>query len=244
MRKELENKLFDINKLPPEEGLLILPISISRISNSQNAKKCLDFVNHFTKKISRGLVGATFLYTDNLYEKYNQLKNVPKNRSVELVLSHKNEFVKLLRQKTIYAENAFDFVVWMQLLIESDKFGTLLGQVKKFYDKDKLFQKYVKEDIRVSGRRVTKDFIGFILEETLLAYLILNDEVKIPNAYVNGRDKWRILAYPGKVNKSMIYFCQKNIFNYNPKNPYANGQYDLSSNKFYDFSKINLETLN
>lgn len=236
------NHISDIRLFTKKEGLIIFPISMNRISNSQAGKEYSQYLDFFTTKRSRGNVGVTFLYTDNLYEKYNQIEKPKANKSFELILNHKNQFIKKLRQ-TIYAENAFDFVTWMQLLIQAENFSHLLARTKELYKKDKKFQQYVKEDIRKTGRKVTQNFVDFILEETLLSYLILKHEIGIPNKYTNGRDKWRLIAYPGKPNKSMIYFFQQNPFNRQSQNPYQNGQYDLDSKKFYDFDKINLETL-
>ncbi len=74
------NEFHDIGNLPPREGLVILPISISRIQHAQSGKKCLKFVNQIGKKITRGLAGVNFIYTDNLYEKYNPSKENKKNK--------------------------------------------------------------------------------------------------------------------------------------------------------------------
>ena len=241
--KDSVNKIFDFNKFPAKEGLVIFPISMSRISNSQSGERYFEFINQLTKKVSKGVVGVTFLYTDNLYEKYNQSPEISVNRSLGLILSHKNQFLKNVRGKSTFAENAFSFVVWMQLVISSEGFDMKLAKIKEFYKNDKEFRKYVEEDIKKSGRKIDNDFIDFILEETLLSYFILKEEIYIPNLYVNGRDKWRIICYPGKPNKSMIYFFQKNIFNLKSGNPYQNCLYDLEEKKLYDFDKIELSSL-
>ena len=36
-----KNKFFDLNKLPPEKGLLLFGLSMNKLSNRQNAEKCL-----------------------------------------------------------------------------------------------------------------------------------------------------------------------------------------------------------
>ena len=46
--KNLTNQFFDINKLPAEEGILVFPISMSRISNSQSTKKCWAYMKIFS----------------------------------------------------------------------------------------------------------------------------------------------------------------------------------------------------
>ena len=70
MKKSI-NKFYDINKFPAEEGILVFPISISKISNSQSAKKCFDYVKHFTfskgGKIIKPIVGLNVIYGDYLY---------------------------------------------------------------------------------------------------------------------------------------------------------------------------------
>jgi len=187
MEKNNQNKIFDFNKFPAKEGLVIFPISMSRISNSQSGEKYFEFINQLTRKVSKGVVGVTFLYTDNLYEKYNQSPEISTNRSLGLILSHKNQFLKNVRIKSTFAENAFDFVVWMQLILNSEDFDNKLSEVKKFYKNDKNFKGYVEEDIKNSKRKSNEDYINFILEETLLAYLILKEETKVPNLYVFSR---------------------------------------------------------
>ncbi len=242
MKEKLKNKFFDINRLPKEEGLLIFPISMSRISNSQNGSKYFDIINDFAKKLARGVVGVTFIYTDNLYEKYVQMPKISTNKYLELMIAHKNQFIKNLRKKSTFVECAFDFISWTQIMLEAINFTSKLDVVKKIYKKDKIFQKYVKEDIKANKKGVTQNNINFILEEILLTYLISKEEIKISNALVNGRDKWRLICYPGKPLKSLIYFYQKNIFNLNSGNPHENSIYDLTNKKLYNPDNTDLET--
>ena len=76
--KPKQNELFDINKLPAEEGILLFPISMSKISNSQSAKECFKYANYFIKKIIKPAIGVNLVYGDYLYfnsnEKANKLK--------------------------------------------------------------------------------------------------------------------------------------------------------------------------
>lgn len=240
---ELTNNFFDINKLPRKEGLLIFPISMSRISNSQSGEKYFDFIDKFTAKLSKAVVGASFVYTDNLYAKYHQEPSASRDKYLDLMITHKNLFYKNLRKKSTYIEKAFSFITWSQLVIETTNFFHKIAEVKKFYLKDKDFQKYVKEDINSSGRKVTNDNVDFILEEALMAYLILKEEIYLQNDFVNGRDKWRLLCYPGKPPKSMIYFFQKNIFKLESRNQYQDCHYDLEEKKLYEFNKVDLKKL-
>jgi len=240
-KKEEKIQFFDINKFPAKEGLVIFPISMSRISNSQSGDIYYNYVDKFTKKVARAVVGVNFIYTDNLYSKYHQDTNASIHKYLDLMITHKNLFFKILIQKSKYVEKAFSFLTWTQLCIEVKNYLQMLSKVRKFYDEDESFKKHVKADIEYSKRKVNNDNINFVLEETLMSYLILKDEVYLQNEFVNGREKWRLMCYPGKPNKSFVYFFQKDILKIESNNIYKNHMYDLNEHKLYDFTKINLD---
>ncbi len=109
-KADLTNKFFDINKFPSSEGLLIFPISMSRISNSQNAKKCFEYMKIFSpSKIIKPLVGLNFIYTDLLYFNSINKKSELKNKLLPLIISHKNEFLKILSKNPLFIQKAFSF---------------------------------------------------------------------------------------------------------------------------------------
>ena len=142
MKQKSINQFFDINKLPAQEGLLIFPISMSRISNSQSGIEYIKVLKKFETKVSRTLVGANFIYTDSLYERYNIIKGQSDAKNLNLVLTHKNSFLKSLIKKTKYIEQGFSFLVWNQLIIEYPHFPDELKKVQKKYEKDKLFPSF------------------------------------------------------------------------------------------------------
>lgn len=124
-------------------------------------------------------------------------------------------------------------------------FNDLLTKVRELYQKDKLFQKYIKEDCAFSKRKLNENQLNFFLEEDLMTYLILNKKIKFRNEYVQGREKWVLLAYPGFPLKSLVYLCQKDPFKLTPKNTNEfYGEYNLDNHKFYDFNNLDLETWN
>jgi len=131
---KLINHFFDINKLPNEEGILIFPISMSRISNSQSAKKCWEYIKIFSpKKIIKPLVGLNFIYGDYLYFNSDEKASILKNKFMPLILSHKNEFLKILSKNPFYIKQSFSFTTWNQVLLECKDFTNLLGKLKIFY---------------------------------------------------------------------------------------------------------------
>ncbi len=244
--KNLTNQFFDINKLPPEEGILVFPISMSRISNSQSAKKCWEYMKIFSpNKIIKPLVGLNFIYGDYIYFNSDEKASDLKSKFMPLVLSHKNEFLKIVSKNPFYIQQAFSFITWNQALLECKDYISLLGQLKKFYKKDKKFQKYLQEDLKFSGREeLDNNQLNFFLEETLLFYLIAKGKMLLRNTYVHGHEKWNLWCYPGKPLKSQIYLIQTNIFGFqNTKNKFENCFYDLEEKKLYDFSRIDLDIL-
>ncbi len=246
MKNALINKFFDINKLPTEEGILVFPISMSRISNIQNAKKCWEYLKIFSpKKIIKPLIGLNFIYADFLYFNSDEKASLLKNKFMSLILSHKNEFRKVLSKNPMYVSKAFSFTTWNQVLLECKDFLTYLGELKKIYKKDKKFQKYIREDSKISGKnKLDKNQLNFFLEEILLFYLIVKGKVVLKNDFIQNHEKWVLWCYPGKPLKSQIYLTQKNFFGLkNPKNAYENAFYDLKEEKLYEFSRIDLEKL-
>jgi len=244
--KNLINTFFDINKLPPEEGILVFPISMSRISNSQNAKNCWEYVNIFSpEKILKPLVGLNIIYGDYLYFNSDEKASNLKNKFMPLIISHKNEFLKIVSKNPFYIEQAFSFFTWNQALLECKEYTNLFGQLKKFYKHDEKFQKYMIEDLKSTGNeKLDENQLNFFLEENLLFYLIVKGKMHLRNNYLHGHEKWILWCYPGKPLKSQIYLIQTNLFGFhNKKNKFENCFYDLKEKKLYDFSRIDLDTL-
>ena len=89
---------------------------------------------------------------------------------------HKNNFRNLLKKNLYLIQNAFSFKVWNQFYLENDRFvAEYLPKLKNIYKKDKLFQKYIKEDfnnIKNNKFKFEQNQIDFFLEEHLMFYLI------------------------------------------------------------------------
>lgn len=244
--KDLTNQFFDINKLPAKEGILLFPISMSRISNSQNAKSCFEFMKIFSpNKIVKPMVGLNFIYGDFLYLYSDEKASELKNKFMSLIIPHKNEFLSILKKNPMLIQKGFSFTTWNQLYLESKDFVRLLSELKQIYSKDKEFQKYILEDLKKIGKKnLNENQLNFFLEENLMFYLILKGQVRLSNDFVQGHEKWILYCYPGKPLKSQIYLYQKNFFSLtNRKNKFEDCFYDLEEKKLYDFNKIDLKTL-
>ena len=252
--KNITNQFFDINKFPPHEGMLVFPISMSRISNeSQNAKKYFDHIKYINpskanKTNKNAKFGVIFIYGDFLYLYSDEKASILKRRYTNQINLHKNNFQNLLKNHPHLIQNSFSYKVWNQFYLDCERFNFYFSGLKKIYKTDKLFQKYIKEDFKSLDNNESKfneNQIDFFVEEHLLFYLISKGQMKLENDFINNHEKWILIAYPGKPLKAHIYLHQLNPFKLlNNKNKYENSWYDLKEKKLYDFSKIELETYN
>ncbi len=253
MKNEIpKNTFFDINKFPKDYGILVFPISIARMDqrNGQSATECLAYIKHFSpSKISEPKVGLNMVYGDYLYFHSKEPASNLKNKFMSLVMKHRNAFLKLLQKEKerFQIQQAFTFEVWNQLYLsyKGGDFGDDFQDFKKLYMKDKLFQKYLKEDAEYCNRELTPEQIGFFLEEHFILYQISKKRFVLPNEYVNGRERWVLWCYPGKPLKGEIYVYQQNPLKLSAsENIYENCRYDLESKKLIDLNRIDLETYN
>jgi hypothetical protein len=229
-----------LNKLPKEPGLLLFPISMSRIYSSQNGKKTLERLLHFEKKVSRTNVGLAIVYTDGLYQKYNQEAEDKLHKYFEMMQVHKNAYLKELR-KTTLIEKGTSFTVWNQACLHAERFTDYYHKLLALYQSDTQLQKHVHEDIRNSKKIIERKNELFVLEELLLCYLILKGKTTISNDFLLSSQQWILLCYPGPASQVFTYFFQNNFFNLdNPLNTYQHHYYDLDSKTLYDYRMITL----
>ncbi|HEY1041422.1 MAG TPA: hypothetical protein VGE63_01715 [Candidatus Paceibacterota bacterium] len=242
----VENEFFDINKFPAEKGILLFPISMSRILNRQSAPECLKDIRHLSpSKISKPLVGLNFVYGDFLYLSSDKPAAELKNTFMTQVINHKNEMSKLLSKNTtqFQIQNAFNYMVWNQMYLGTVNFNIKLSEIKSLYKQDEKFQQYIKEDADFFKRELTENQVNFFLEEHLMFYLLSRGKVRLPNDFIQDHQKWILWCYPGKQPKALIYLMQLNPFKLDwPENKYQNAAYNLDEKNLIEFDRVNLET--
>lgn len=246
MKSLKPNEFFDIHKLPKEKGLLIFGLSMNKLQNRQSAERCFEDIKHISpSKVSKPLIGLNFVYSDFLYLYSDKPAPELKNTFMTQVISHRNGMQKILEKHSVrfQIQHAFNYMVWNQLYVGTNNFYSLLQKLKNIYEQDELFQRYMKEDCERYGREMGENQINFFLEEILMFYLLSKNQVKLPNEYIEGNQKWVLFCYPGKPLKSAVYLYQLNPFKLEWKeNPYENSHYDLESKLLIDFSRVDLNT--
>lgn len=241
-----DNEFFDINKLPAEKGLLLFGLSMNKLANRQSAERCLDDIRHFTpSKVSKPLIGLNFIYSDFLYLYSDKPAPELKNTFMNDIIRHRNGMQKLIEKYPIelQIQHAFNYMVWNQLYVGTNNFKDLFSKLKKIYEKDSKFQKYLEHDCAVFGREMGDNQVNFFLEEALMIYLLSKNQVKLPNEYIEGNQKWILFCYPGRPVKTIVYLFQLNPFKLNwSDSPYQNAFYDLEEKKLIEFDRVDLET--
>ncbi|MFA5953682.1 MAG: hypothetical protein WC812_03750 [Candidatus Pacearchaeota archaeon] len=241
-----QNEFFDIKPLK-DWGILFFPISMSNITTKQSVKNCLEWISFFgDKKAGEPKIGLNLVYCDFLYLNSEDKATFLKEKFMNAMVNHKNGLKNAIHKnrKSLQIQHAFHFETWGNLYLEiKGDFNVYFEKIKDFYKKDKTFQKYIQEDIKFYNRKLDKNQLNFFLEEHLMIYLVLNNLVNFRNEYIQGREKWILLCYPGIPPKAQVYLFQKNPFNLKTENPFL-GQYNLLNKKFYDFKNINLENWN
>lgn len=240
------NKFFDINKLPPEKGLLLFGLSMNKLSNRQSAGQCLEDVRYLSEnKISKPLVGLNFIYSDFLYLYSDRPAPELKHSFMNRVIDHRNGLQKLIEKNDseFQIQHAFNYMVWNQLYVGTKDFNQRFEGLKKIYKQDARFQKYLAEDSVVFGREMEDNQVNFFLEEILMMYLLSKNEIKLPNEFIESNQKWILWCYPGRPLKSEVYMHQLNPFNLDwSDNPYQSCQYDLEAKELIDFNRVDLES--
>jgi hypothetical protein len=240
-----KKEFFDINRFPSAKGIWLLPISMSRMANAQDARQCWRYLEQLTAKLKNPEgVGMVFLYGDSLYLHSSEPAEGLKEKYLGGVLGHKKDFEGFLAKHPWFIKKAFTFLAWNQALIECKKpFLESLRVVERLYAKDRAFQNCVKDDVRRAGKSPKDEHaMKFVLEEAVLFHLITKGQVKISNDYVQGHEKWILYCYPGKPLRSAVYLSQKNPLKLkNPQNRYEDSFYDLEGKKLYNNLEIDLE---
>jgi len=241
-----KNTFFDINKLPPEKGLLVFGLSMNKLTNRHNATHVLNDIRIFSPdKISKPLVGVNFVYSDFLYLYTNKTAPELKNTLMHQVINHKNGMDKLIEKSRLefQIQHAFNFLTWSQMYIGAKDFDNLFKKLKEIYQGDTLFQKYIEEDCEFYGREMEGNQVNFFLEEILMMYLITKGKIKLPNEYIENQQKWVLFCYTSKPLKSIVYLYQLNPFKLDwPENPYQNTHYYLEGKQLIEFDRVDLET--
>jgi hypothetical protein len=229
----LKNK--DINKLP-SDGYVVFPLSMNRLQGDQSSEKCINYLKILDKKIRIPGNDVIFLYTNGLYFNTEESSYTVRKRTNQQMFNHRNALKRLILKGGKYMPTAFHFLPFDYVMLNSDYFQKFFEILKKAYEKDDFFKKYLIEGL---GKRQNNEAnINFMLEEIAVGHIIRENLIEFPKTLVN-KDKFRLIVYPGPYFKAEIYVWQKKILP--QKNPKTLGRYH---NVTYDPLKKRLDVFN
>lgn len=245
-----KNVFYDISRLGKWSWLIVFPISLSRISNAQDPKKCVEYLHHLSWKIAYPDIWVSLVYTNSLYNYSPEPAYMRRNKFQPLSSNHVRGFRKLLESprvdttdwhKHYYIPRAFNYMAWDQFYLQEIDFFDRLQKLRKIYERDELFQRYMYEDFVYTTWVREWEEIGmsdiqrdFFLEEHLLLHYVLYGKLKVENNFVWSDPNRILFGYPGPMLKHEAYIFQQNFFDVESDNLYKTCHYDVAEHVLYD----------
>jgi hypothetical protein len=243
MKKPGINEFHDVNKFPRSPGIFYFALSMPLLNNVQHPKELYAADEHIISKICVSNTGVQVVYTDNLYLYSDEPAADLKLKHQKMIEVHKQGWLKLIKQNVYMVPKAFTFMTWNQLQLDCPNFTEYLAEFRRICDRDEKLRSYIAADIEGTGRNVTRNSIGYMLEEILLDYLVMKGHVRLRNDYTLDREEWILNTYHGKPHRSHVHLHQQNYFQLdNPRNIFQNSWYDVLNRRLYDFDRLDIET--
>lgn len=224
----------DIKKIPAD-GYLIFPLSMSRLSNSQDAKICYEALKFFEKKLEMISLDVVFLYTNGLYFNNTEPALDVRKRTVAQMLAHKGAIMKMILKEKKFVPKAFHFIPWDYVILNSKEFESFFNILKKEAEKKAEFYKMIVKDL--DKREIDEANINFMIEEIVVTHLIRQKMVELPKTLVN-KDNFRLFIYPGGFMSADLYQWEKKLLPQDDGFPFYASHYDLNKKVIYNFNEI------
>ncbi len=233
------NDFYDLNRLP-KNGTIVMPLSQSKLHTSQNPKSIYEFLEFFSTKIKSISVDVVFLYTNSLYQNNNGNSHEIKLKTTNQMTRHKLELSKLITDWREYTPQAFHFLPWDYIILNTDVYIKFLTALNQLFRINREFQNIVESDLH---NITSKPNISFILEELVITHIIRQNYVKLPKTLAT-ESGWRLVAYNGPCLKSDVYLLQNAILPINQTlydRRYTNCLYDYQANCLIHLDRIKTE---
>jgi hypothetical protein len=82
------------------------------------------------------------------------------------MVRHRQEFASLIKERREFTPQAFHFIPWDYLILNSERFSEFLTRLFRAYHTDQGFQQAIANDL--SNRGTTEANIRFVLEELVV----------------------------------------------------------------------------
>lgn len=235
---------YDI-KFVPQNGSLIFPLSMSRLSSGLSPENIYEFLEFFVHKLTSNSIDVVMLYTNDLYHNTEESALSVRKRVLNQMLYHKASFESLILKGKRFIPGAFHYIPWDYVLLNAHDFNTEKGRLTVHLKNDPLFRAALQQDLDIAKREATEANISFLIEELVVTHLLAEKEVPLLHRLAT-EDGWRLLCYPGNPPISLVYLYQKNLLgNRNdlrkPDLLFARSFYNMESRVRIDLSHVEIE---
>lgn len=221
---------------------------MSRLCSGQNPKIIRDTIEKLVLKFSHQSIDFILLYSNSLYMNANENSHILRKKTLAQMITHKRELEALLK-RVKYPSCGFHFVSWDEVLIQENTYTDMFATLEKLYSRDNLFKNILLHEIK--GTLLDEANINFILEETILTYLIRERLVKF-TIKLSEPNPWYLIAYFGCCLMTDVYIYRKNIFkrnkrvlhNCNLSKIFMKAMYNCNKNILERYDEIKIEEFN
>lgn len=240
----MEEHFFDLNRIP-ENGQIVLMLSMSRLFFGQNAKKTYETILHLTSKLKTLSVDFYCVYTNGLYFNSKCPAFEIRQRTTNQMFQHFRELNALVLQDKKISPKCLNFLVWDSLILSSNIFLETYLKLEDLYQNDIKFR-YLLET--TSKEEYGEKEIKFVLEETVITYLLREREIELATFSSNSQ-AWRLLVYMGGPLLPDVYLAKNSEFNLKKHDiswfhkSCRNGMYDAEKRVFVDYTKVSLHLM-
>lgn len=237
---------FDLNTVP-QNGFLIFPLSMSRLSNALSAEKIYEFLAFFEAKLSHQSIDVILLYTNGLYLNSDENSSVLRKKLLNQMINHKSSFESMILKKKKFIPGSFHYLPWDYAILNASKYNDERARLAAHFNDDLPFRKALQYDLNIAGQKATEANLQYLLEELIISHLITEKEISFPHRLAH-EDGWRLLCYPGFPPVSLVYLWQKNLLgNRNDLSKthqvFARSLYHMEDRVLIDFKQFNLEVI-
>lgn len=226
---------FDISRIQ-DDGYLIMPLSMSRLSKGQTPEYCYTVLKSFLKKLETFSNDVIVLYTNGLYFNSDSISYENRKKTNQQLLNHASALRALIEKKKEFIPGAIHYLPIDYVMLNAPKYKEFFEKLKKYVVSDEGFHEALVYDAKDGID--TEANINFLLEEIVVAHILRQRLVELPRTLVRN-DIWRLVAYPGRPLHSDVYQWKHKLLSQSDLiNPFAGAQYDLEAKKLVVFNEI------
>lgn len=227
-------EIHDINQLPAD-GYLVFALSMSRLSNAQNAEECYKALEFFENKITKLGLDVIFLYTNGLYYNNNDSALEVRKKTNGQMIAHSNSIRNIIVKKRKYLPQAMHFLPWDYVILNCPEYQEYYEKLKKLDKEDSEFHKLLLEALK--EREESEANLNFLIEEIAVTHVIRQKSIEFPKTLVK-KDNYRLIIYPGPPLKADIYQWSKKVLPQNKDFDFYDTHYDFSKKVAYHFDEL------